>query len=202
MLRFLILILALCAEAPGADNGSFSQTLFPILQHAGCPACHNANGVASATRLHFPESGASAASIEAFGYSLIKLVDRSHPEQSLLLRKPTLRTPHTGGLRIKRGSPEEAILTAWIRKLVSVSDSELANVGKSSADADIPSQAPKVILRRLTHSQYNNTVHDLLGDQTGPARQFPSEDFVNGFLDQYDAQNVSPLLEEAYSTAA
>ena len=67
MLRFLILVLALCAEAPGADNGSFSQTLFPILQQAGCPACHNANGVASSTRLHFPESGASAAASRLSG---------------------------------------------------------------------------------------------------------------------------------------
>jgi len=28
-------------------------------------------------------------------------------------------------------------------------------------------------MRRLTHSQYNHTVHDLLGDQTNPANQFP-----------------------------
>ena len=58
------------------------------------------------------------------------------------------------------------------------------------------------MLRRLTHSQYNNTVRDLLGDQTAPANQFPPEDFVDGFKDQYNAQNLSPLLAEAYSTAA
>src|SRR6202023_3148408 len=61
---------------------------------------------------------------------------------------------------------------------------------------------PRPDLRRLTHSQYNNTVRDLLGDQTAPAGQFPPEDFVNGFKDQYDAQSLSPLLAEAYSTAA
>jgi hypothetical protein len=58
------------------------------------------------------------------------------------------------------------------------------------------------VLRRLTNSQYNNTVRDLLGDQTAPADQFPPEDFVGGFKDQYDAQNLSPLLQEAYGTAA
>src|SRR5262249_48440054 len=57
-------------------------------------------------------------------------------------------------------------------------------------------------LRRLTHSQYNNTVRDLLGDQTRPADQFPQEDFVHGFKNQSGAQDVSPLLAEAYNTAA
>ena len=58
------------------------------------------------------------------------------------------------------------------------------------------------VMRRLTHSQYNHTVHDLLGDQTNPANQFPQEDFVNGFRNQASAQSIPPLLEEAYSVAA
>lgn len=57
-------------------------------------------------------------------------------------------------------------------------------------------------LRRLTHSQYNHTVRDLLGDQTRPADQFPSEDFVDGFRNQAMAQSISPLLSEAYFAAA
>ena len=57
-------------------------------------------------------------------------------------------------------------------------------------------------LRRLTHSQYNHTVRDLLGDQTAPAMQFPPEDFVNGFRNQSRGQSLSPLLVEAYSNAA
>jgi hypothetical protein len=58
------------------------------------------------------------------------------------------------------------------------------------------------VLRRLTQSQYNNTVRDLLKDTTSPANQFPPEDFVNGFKNQYQALSVSPLLTEAYSHAA
>jgi hypothetical protein len=188
-------------QAIGADS-SFLQTLFPIMQQAGCPACHNANGVASATRLHFPDSEAPPERIEAFGYSLVRLVDRAHPEQSLLLRKPTLRTPHTGGQRIKPGSPEEATLLAWIVKLAALSESEVAKIENGDRGIDAVPRTPAVTLRRLTHSQYDNTVRDLLGDQTAPARQFPPEDFVNGFKDQYEAENVSPLLEDAYSAAA
>ena len=62
--------------------------------------------------------------------------------------------------------------------------------------------APKPAIRRLTHSQYNNTVRDLLGDQTRPADQFPQEDFVNGFKNQAAAQDIPPLLAQAYDAAA
>jgi hypothetical protein len=56
--------------------------------------------------------------------------------------------------------------------------------------------------RRLTHSQYNNTLRDLVGDQTRPADNFPQEDFVNGFKNQIAAQDISPLLADAYHAAA
>ena len=59
--------------------------------------------------------------------------------------------------------------------------------------------APKVVLRRLTHSQYNNTVRDLLKEAGNPANQFPPEDYVNGFKNQYEALSVSPILADAYS---
>src|SRR5580704_1414088 len=58
------------------------------------------------------------------------------------------------------------------------------------------------LVRRLTHSQYNNTVRDLLGDQTRPADTFPQEDYVNGFKDQSTTQDIPPLLAEAYHAAA
>jgi Protein of unknown function (DUF1592)/Protein of unknown function (DUF1587)/Protein of unknown function (DUF1595)/Protein of unknown function (DUF1588) len=191
------------AWAASGQTGSFSNKLYPILKEAGCPACHNSNGVASATRLHFPDADAAPDRIEAFGNSLVILVDRDHPDESLLLKKPTMRVPHTGGLRIKPGSAEESALKAWIQTLVSLSGNQLAKALKYS-ETDQASNAgpPAAMLRRLTHSQYNNTVRDLLGDQTAPASQFPPEDFVGGFKDQYDAQNLSPLLADAYSSAA
>lgn len=57
-------------------------------------------------------------------------------------------------------------------------------------------------LRRITHSQYNNTVRDLLGDQTRPADQFPPENFLHGFKNQSRAQEISPILAEAYNLSA
>ncbi len=58
------------------------------------------------------------------------------------------------------------------------------------------------LLRRLTHAQYNNTVRDLLGDETRPAEGFPQEDFLNGFKNQAAAQDIPPLLAEAYARSA
>ena len=122
--RMILLVLA--GGALWGQSGDFRTTLFPILEKANCRACHNADGVASATRLHFPEADADADKIAAFGNSLVVLVDRQNPDASLLLRKPTARMPHTGGERIKQNSPEEAVLKAWIAKLAQLSGAELA----------------------------------------------------------------------------
>ncbi len=200
-MRAFVCFLLLAAGAVG-QTGPFSDRLYPVLKSAGCPTCHNSNGVASGTRLHFPDATASTERAEAFGRSLVRLVNREHPDESLLLNKPTKRIAHAGGMRIKPGSPEEAALIAWIRYLAAMPADEAAVAMKydeAGADAGKPQGA---VLRRLTNSQYNNTVRDLLGDQTAPAEQFPPEDYVSGFKDQYGAQNLSPLLEEAYSTAA
>lgn len=174
------------------------------MEKANCRACHTAEGVAAATRLHMPEAGAAADRIAAFGNSLVTLVDREHPEASLLLRKPTARVGHAGGERIKVGSPEEAVLRAWIDRLTRLSGEELAAALKyrQFEDAGGGAVVRDAELRRLTHSQYNHTVRDLLGDQTTPSAQFPPEDFVNGFRNQSRGQSLSPLLIEAYSAAA
>jgi hypothetical protein len=180
--------------------GDFSKTLYPVLEDAGCRACHNADGVASATRLHFPEATAPADRVEAFGRSLVVLVDQKTPENSLLFRKPTARVAHAGGQRIKPGTPEEAALRGWIQQLAALKGEELAKALRYR-DEDGGAR-PVVALRRLTHTQYNNTVRDLLGERGLPANQFPPEDFVNGFKNQFAAENLSPLLEDAYSSAA
>src|SRR6185295_938556 len=83
----------------------FSAKVYPVFESAGCRGCHVEDGVASGTRLHFPESDASRDRVQAFGLTLAALIDKSDISRSLLLNKPTNRTPHTGGERIKPGSP-------------------------------------------------------------------------------------------------
>ncbi len=203
MLKYFILI-ALAAVASQAQNTTFENSLYPVLEKAGCRNCHNVDGVASATRLHFPEQGSPSATVEMFGKSLVVLVDRANPDSSLLLRKPTNRIPHAGGQRIAPGSPEEAVLKTWIAHLAQLSAADLSAVLKYREQEDNGAGAVSADpeLRRLTHSQYDHTVRDLLGDQTSPASQFPPEDFINGFRNQSRGQSLSPLLIESYSTAA
>ena len=182
----------------------FERGAYVVLENAGCRACHNSDGVAAGTRLLFPEGNVNSARIEAFGRSLVTLVDRATPAKSLVLEKPTNRVSHVGGQRIKPGSAEESTLRAWVDHLAKLSGDELAAAvdyrkEEESGGGSMPAGAE---LRRLTHSQYNNTIRDLLGDNSRPADRFPPEDFVNGFRNQIQGQGLSPLLIESYSMAA
>src|SRR5438094_10653530 len=112
--RLIFVLVTLAAADVRAQPVSFAKSLYPVLEKAGCRGCHNADGVASATRLQFPEESAAADRIDAFGRSLVLLVDAKNPESSLLFRKPTARVAHAGGQRIEPGSPEEHMLRAWI----------------------------------------------------------------------------------------
>ena len=151
--RLLICVLGACAAiGMAAETRSFSKTVYPIFEEAGCAGCHNSDGVASATRLQFPEQSAPADRIEAFGKSLVVLVDPKNPANSLLLRKPTARIAHAGGQRIQPGSPEEAALRAWIDRLAQLKGDELAKALRYREEEASGGGAtrPRIMLRRLT----------------------------------------------------
>jgi hypothetical protein len=57
-------------------------------------------------------------------------------------------------------------------------------------------------VRRLNRFEYNNTVRDLLGDQSHPADDFPAEEKKDGFEGNALALTVSPLLNEQYLIAS
>jgi len=57
-------------------------------------------------------------------------------------------------------------------------------------------------IRRLTRFEYNNTVRDLLGDDTDPANVLPPEEEVAGFSNQAGALTTSDLLVEQYMKVA
>jgi hypothetical protein len=194
-------VAGLRAAAQAPPPLSFTRTVYPIFEAAQCRGCHSDDGVASATRLHFPDPNASPEEIDAFGITLAALVDRTDPARSLLINKPTNRERHTGGVRIQPGSFDEQALAEWVRHLAGVPESAVAAARERLA-AGTTASAPGQLLRRLTHSQYNNTVRDLLGDYSRPADRFPPEDFVNGFKNQLRTQGMPPLLAEAYGAAA
>ncbi|HWN69716.1 MAG TPA: DUF1592 domain-containing protein, partial [Haliangium sp.] len=57
-------------------------------------------------------------------------------------------------------------------------------------------------VRRLTQTEYNTTVFQLLGEDDYPANKFAPDEEANGFTNQASALVVSPLLAEQYMTAA
>ena len=57
----------------------------------------------------------------------------------------------------------------------------------------------KAPLRHLTRDQYDNTVRDLLGDTTTPARSFPPDERLGHFV---AGLAVSPLLADKYIETA
>lgn len=186
------------AQAPAP---SFVDTVYPVFEKANCRSCHTDDGVASGTRLHFPPETVTADDVEAFGLTLAALVDRDDPSRSLLLNKPTNRVRHVGGLKIEPGSPEEQAVRAWVQHLAGVPEAAV-DVARARLAVVKPAVSHEVGLRRLTHSQYNNTVRDLIGDYSRPADRFPPEDFVGGFKNQTRSQGIPPVLEDAYSRAA
>src|SRR5260370_12841033 len=200
-LLFWAIVRPSSAQQKAIDEGFSAKKLYPVLEKAECRMCHNDNGVSSATRLKFPSPEAKTEAIEIFGLKLSALVDAKNPSQSLLLNKPTMRIPHTGGERIPKGSAEEETLKSWVAYLAKLTPAQL-NASIERIGALRHGSANAGALRRLRVSQYNNTVRDLLGDYTRPADQFPPEDFLNGFTNQMEGQSVPPLLAEAYTIAA
>ncbi len=184
-----------------SDESFFTEKLYPVMHTVQCNLCHNDNGVASETQIEFPSVDAGGEQVAAFGLKLMDLVDRENPAQSLLLLKPTDREEHTGGERIKPGSHEEKLLLSWINYLAGLSDAEVRRARERIVRAERVG-LNALTIRRLTHSQYNNTVRDLLSDESQLANGFPKEDFIRGFKNQLEGQSVTPLQAEAYGKAA
>ncbi len=65
-----------------------------------------------------------------------------------------------------------------------------------------PEHPGTVTLHRLNRAEYNNTVRDLMGDQTGPAATFPADDHAHGYDNVANALAMNPLLCEGYDRAA
>jgi hypothetical protein len=85
---------------------------------------------------------------------------------------------------------EREALAAWIEHAV------------NEVDPSGPRDPGRVVLRRLTRTEYRNTIHDLLGIDFRPADQFPADEVGYGFDNIGDVLSLPPLLMEKYLDAA
>lgn len=65
-----------------------------------------------------------------------------------------------------------------------------------------PDDPGRVTARRLNRNEYDNTVRDLFVTELRPGRDFPYDDFGNGFDNQADTLSIAPLHLEMYELAA
>ncbi len=95
----------------------FERDLQPILNHAGCNTgpCHGKargqNGFQLSLLGFDSDFDFDSLTKEARGRRL----DPSHPEASLLLRKPAGQMPHGGGVRLARESESYQLFLNWIK---------------------------------------------------------------------------------------
>jgi len=59
IIRFALAVILLCPA--WAQEAPFGVGLYQVLEKAECRSCHNPDGVASVTRLQFPEPDAQPA---------------------------------------------------------------------------------------------------------------------------------------------
>ncbi|HVR72889.1 MAG TPA: DUF1592 domain-containing protein [Planctomycetota bacterium] len=73
----------------------------------------------------------------------------------------------------------------------------------SAAASTFPTDPGRPLIRRLSRSEYDNTIRDLLGVDTRPAARFPSDGSGGGGFDNNaDTLFVPPILLEKYLEAA
>ncbi len=96
---------------------SYREHVIPVLTKAGCNqgACHAAQygkgGLKLSLAGYAPEQDLGPLVRDWAG----RRISRVRPEDSMLLRKPTLAIPHEGGKRLEIGSYEYTVLLDWIR---------------------------------------------------------------------------------------
>ena len=95
---------------------SFRNQVQPILARFGCSAgaCHGAAAGQGGFKLSLRGYDDMGDYLTITKSSLGRRVCLDDPARSLFLLKPTRAIPHKGGERFKVGSPEYAILAAWI----------------------------------------------------------------------------------------
>jgi hypothetical protein len=112
-------IAALCAPSVSlaGDVPSFDTDIIPLLTKAGCNqgACHGKGAGQNGFRLSLhgfaPEQDYAWLTREFGG----RRIDRTKPEESLLLRKATAQTPHEGGRLFAPTSREYQLLLNWLK---------------------------------------------------------------------------------------
>src|ERR1700693_1815527 len=167
---------ARAADAPGSElEQKFVRTVRPFV-NTYCAGCH---------------SGASpAGQFDLRQYSSIAAVIRDYPRWSLVIDKLTAKEmPPKPAPQPPDATRQEII--DWVQAV---------RMNEARKNAGDPGQ---VLVRRLSNSEYNNTIRDLTGVDIRPTREFPVDPAnTAGFDNSGESLVMSTALLNKYLKAA
>jgi hypothetical protein len=114
----------------------FRRDVIPVLSKAGCNAgaCHASQygkgGFKLSVFAYDPDADYQAITRDGFR----RRVSLLRPDESLLLRKPTLATTHQGGRRLQARSVDYQILAAWLARGAPPASSPTAGVSRLTVE--------------------------------------------------------------------
>jgi hypothetical protein len=169
----------------------FEHEVWTPLMSRTCLACHTETGPARNTRFVL-RRGSTADDLEANLAAVSAIADLKADGTSLLLAKPTAKVRHGGGRVVTEGSPAYQSLVSLVLRLA---EGETCGPPGTPQNPRCELVTPKRVWR-LSHAEYDNTVFDLLGDDSQPSLPFVADEEVHGFANNATALRVSPVLAE------
>jgi len=158
-----------------AEKPIFARDITPLMTRY-CVQCHGREKARGGLVLDsYKDEKAAVQDLEVWEKVAQRLRDREMP--------PAKRPQPTAA--------ERESITSWV-----------SAVSANASDCISRKDPGRVTLRRLNRTEYNNTIHDLLGVNFQPAEDFPADDVGNGFDNIGDVLTVPPLLLEKYLAAA
>jgi hypothetical protein len=165
----------------GVAMAAAAEDAARLLVEAHCGGCHTGKEAAQGLVLAAARPGEPVAALSDLRL-LERLADR--------VRSHSMPPPDTDS---PLAEPDRQTLLRWLEE----------RIDRSVGDARDPGT---VAIRRLTRSEYRNTIRDLLGaDLPGidvDTSTFPSDDVAHGFDNLAEVNSLSPLLMDRYAQAA
>ncbi|MGQ0636844.1 MAG: DUF1549 and DUF1553 domain-containing protein [Planctomycetaceae bacterium] len=138
---FLPAVAAFGPNAFAGDDGpapavSFQHDVMAVLSRAGCNQgiCHGNKNGKGGFRLSLRGENPAADFAMLTRDLSSRRVNVLDPEQSLLLLKPVMQTPHEGGRRLSMGSREYEILRSWIAAGMPADRAQLPHVERLTVE--------------------------------------------------------------------
>lgn len=209
-----LLLLAACGDAHVEGNGPatpafvapcdaeleyFEARVWEPTLSVLCIGCHNEAGPAKGSRMVlWPESRAGY--LEHNFEQAFAVATSGSQAQPLLLLMPTNTNPeraHPGGELFNRESEAYAQLSGLVSRVWTEACDEM------DAPIDCTAAAPGPrLLRRLTPTEYDNTIQTLFGLVSQHGATFPADEIVDGFRNNAESLTVTALMADTLQRAA